>query len=45
LLNFLEHEKRKSIPFTWMDQHCGKVKANTGIVLDYLPLVLMRREG
>ena len=45
LLNFLENEKRKSIPFTWMDQHCGKVKANTGIVLDYLPLVLMRREG
>jgi recombination protein U len=44
LINFIQTNKRKSIPFEWFDQHCPVIKSNNGIVLDYLPEVL-KHEG
>lgn len=34
----------KSLPFYWLDEHCEEVKTHNGIMLDYLPLVLKRKE-
>lgn len=45
LLNFIDQETRKSIPFTWMDENCSLVKSSNGIVLDYLTEVFKQREG
>jgi recombination protein U len=45
LLDFMANNKRKSIPFTWMDENCAVVKSNNGIVLDYLSEALKQREG
>lgn len=44
LLYFMKTNKRKSIPFTWFDENCAVIKANNGIILDYLPEVL-KHEG
>lgn len=43
LMDFIKTNKRKSIPFEWMDQHCAVVKPSNGIVLDYLPEVLKHK--
>lgn len=43
LLAFLESETRKSIPFSWFDEHCAVIRPKDGILLDYLPEAL--REG
>jgi recombination protein U len=45
LLGFIELGERKSIPFEWLDNHCEEVKPTNGIFLDYLPIVLKKREG
>mgnify|MGYP003574934701 CR=1 FL=1 len=45
LMEFMETTKRKSIPFSWLDENCAIVKSSNGIVLDYLPEVLKQREG
>jgi recombination protein U len=45
LLDFMEQNTRKSIPFEWLETYCEEVPRGKGIVLDYLPLVLRRNEG
>lgn len=44
LASFIETNTRKSLSFEWLDENCEEVKANKGIILDYLPLVLRRNE-
>lgn len=44
LIAFIKSETRKSIPFEWLDSHCEVVKSKNGVMLDYLPLVLKRKE-
>ncbi len=45
LLVFLEQEKRKSLPFTWLDEKCPLVSSHQGIVLDYLSEALNIKRG
>jgi recombination protein U len=45
LLDFIETEKRKSIPFGWFEANCSEVKSRNGIVLDYLTEALKQGEG
>lgn len=45
LLAFIEKNARKSITFNWFDENCEPVLSSEGIVLDYLPLVLSRKDG
>ena len=45
LFNFTGESKRKSIPFEWFETNCDQVPKGHGIVLDYLPLVLKRKEA
>jgi recombination protein U len=45
LLNFMEHETRKSIPFTWFNDNCSLIKSKNGIVLHYLEEALHREKG
>ena len=40
LLTFIETEKRKSIPFEWLNKNCPVIGSKNGIILDYLPEVL-----
>ena len=42
--NFTGETERKSVPFAWLDANCEIVPKGHGIVLDYLPLVLKRKE-
>lgn len=44
LLHFISTETRKSLTFQWLDEHCSVVSSNTGIILDYLSIVL-KQEG
>ena len=44
LLDFMATEKRKSIPFVWLDMNCPVIKPNNGIALDYLPEALKSRK-
>jgi recombination protein U len=44
LFDFIGEAKRKSIPFAWFEANCEVVPKGTGIILDYLPLVLKRNE-
>jgi recombination protein U len=44
LLGFMKSEKRKSLPFQWLDENCSIVTQRNGIILDYLPHVLEQRE-
>jgi recombination protein U len=37
-------EDVKSLSFEWLDKHCEIVKSQNGFILDYLPLVLKRKE-
>jgi recombination protein U len=37
-------EDVKSLSFEWLNKHCEVVKSRNGILLDYLPLVLKRKE-
>jgi penicillin-binding protein-related factor A (putative recombinase) len=43
--SFTGETKRKSVPFAWLDANCEIVPKGHGIVLDYLPLVLKRKEA
>ena len=43
--NFTGETERKSVPFAWLDANCEIVPKGHGIVLDYLPLVLKRKEA
>jgi recombination protein U len=40
LLNFLATEKRKSLTWAWLDEHCEEITSGNDVLLDYLPLVL-----
>lgn len=40
LIDFMNDEQRKSIPFEWFDLNCKTVKSQNGIMLDYLEIVL-----
>lgn len=44
LLAFLSDEKRKSIPFDWLDEKCDEVRSGNGLILDYLPILFKRKE-
>lgn len=45
LLAFIEADVRKSFTFEWLDRNCDVVKSSSGIILDYLPIVLKKKEG
>jgi recombination protein U len=45
LLQFISASSRKSIPFPWFEENCEEVAKGKGIILDYLPAVLSRKEG
>lgn len=45
LLGFMDTNTRKSIPFTWFDEHCAIIHSNGAIILDYLSEVFKQREG
>lgn len=45
LLKFMSDYSRKSIPFEWFDVYCEEVKQGNGVMLDYLPKILNRKEG
>lgn len=45
LLTFIGQTTRKSIPFEWLRTNCETVKRGKGVALDYLPLVLKRKEA
>lgn len=36
---------RKSIPFEWFETNCETIPKGTGVALDYLPVVLKRKEN
>lgn len=42
---FIGEFDRKSIPFEWLETNCEKVPKGLGIALDYLPVVLKRKES
>ena len=42
--SFTGQFERKSIPFEWFESHCERVPKGLGIALDYLPVVLNRKE-
>jgi recombination protein U len=44
LLKFMGENKRKSIPFEWLETYCESVPKGFGIMLDYLPIILGRKE-
>ena len=44
LSKFVTEEEMKSLSFKWLDENCEVVKSQNGIILDYLPLVLKRKE-
>lgn len=44
LIKVITEEDAKSLSFEWLNQHCEVVKSQNGILLDYLPLVLKRKE-
>jgi recombination protein U len=39
LERFRIENKRKSIPFTWLEHHCKQIKSKNGIALDFLSLI------
>jgi recombination protein U len=41
LERFIEEEKRKSIPYEWLESNCKQVDGNENIFLDYLSEVLI----
>lgn len=43
LLNYIETQTKKSIPFTWFDLNCPIIPSKHGVILDYLPEVLQRK--
>jgi recombination protein U len=43
LLHFMRTEKRKSLPFDWLDINCPIVQSKHSVILDYLPEVLNRK--
>jgi recombination protein U len=45
LLDFIKQDIRKSLTFEWLDQNCEEVKSSGSIILDYLPIVLKKKEG
>lgn len=45
LMKFIEETERKSITFEWLEKNCDEVKSGQGVALDYLPLVLKRKEA
>jgi len=45
LINFKTMFTRKSIPYSWFEDNCEVISAGKGIKLDYLPLVLSRKDG
>lgn len=45
LIAFTGQNERKSIPFKWLETNCEIVKKGKGVALDYLPLVLKRKES
>lgn len=45
LMAFIGQFERKSIPFEWFETNCEIVEKGKGIALDYLPLVLKRKEA
>jgi recombination protein U len=44
LIKAITEEDAKSLSFEWLNKHCEVVKSQNGILLDYLPLVLKRKE-
>lgn len=44
LAQFIQANTRKSLSFEWLNENCEEVKSSTGIIVDYLPLVLRRNE-
>jgi recombination protein U len=44
LIEFITEDKAKSLSFEWLNSHCEVVKSRNGVILDYLPLVLKRKE-
>lgn len=43
LVKFIAESERKSIHFDWFETNCEIIPKSTGIILDYLPLVLRRK--
>lgn len=44
LIKFMSQFDRKSIPFDWLDANCETVEKGSGVIIDYLPVVLGRSD-
>jgi recombination protein U len=44
LIKFINESGRKSIPIAWFEDNCDEIKQGQGVMLDYLPTVLRRKD-
>ena len=44
LLHFISTERRKSLTWDWLDEHCSVISSGNGLILDYLPIVLQEEK-